>query len=719
MRRLRQIKKRDGRLVPFRREKIADAIFRAARAVGGEDRFLAEELAGLVVAHVERTIEREVPTIEDVQDAVEKVLIETGHARTAKAYILYRERRAAARAARDAARGHARPLVSGEAEPEASLFSKARLVEALVAADGLDRTEAEDVARSVETRLVDAGVARAAPELIVALVHSEMFDRGRTSRLGSRASAAVAFDRVRAALQRGPECARATDPGALAHALGEEVLEAWMLEEVLPGPAAEAHRLGDLHAYDLGAPLAVAASALPFGALLQATLEGDLVDRPSGARRALRSLEEIVQRYRPFLARALVLEDLNVHLAPHLSNLTDDELVQEVRQLLLSPALASFPGRGGRLELEIGLSAEVPGRLRGLEPPDPAPPGRPFGAYADEALRVARAILREAALLRRRGRLGGVSLTLVLPRRGRRDAAMRGLLREALASAAEAGEPWLALEEGDQPSRGGRWLRRREAEVVDPLRFANGDVTVATATAVNLVAAALRTAAAGAPAFREEVERLARLAVDVAAARRDLLVRAGEEPGLALWAVRRGPVPLVDVDGALHLVEPVGLDRAVRLLVPAGTADDRARLADEVEAVMVRALARAGPERGLEVALSPVPGGEAAARLARLDLLRFPAAGPWWPDGLEPSYADPLLDVGEARRELVGPARTRGAVRLQRVRHRIDAESRPPVDELLADLLAAADDARVVEYALDPWPHRWVRREGAGSQPTS
>ena len=96
---LRQIRKRDGRLVPFERGKIAEAIFRAAQAVGGEDRFLADQLAGVVEARVAARV-KGVPTIEDVQDAVEKVLIEAGHARTAKTFILYRERRSEVRAGR-------------------------------------------------------------------------------------------------------------------------------------------------------------------------------------------------------------------------------------------------------------------------------------------------------------------------------------------------------------------------------------------------------------------------------------------------------------------------------------------------------------------------------------------------------------------------------------------------------------------------------------------
>ena len=87
----RSIQKRDGRIVEFDMKKIADAIFKAARAIGGEDRQLAEELALVVTHYLAKTKGPGIPTVEEVQDAVEKVLIETGHARTAKAYILYRD----------------------------------------------------------------------------------------------------------------------------------------------------------------------------------------------------------------------------------------------------------------------------------------------------------------------------------------------------------------------------------------------------------------------------------------------------------------------------------------------------------------------------------------------------------------------------------------------------------------------------------------------------
>jgi ribonucleoside-triphosphate reductase len=96
----KKILKRDGREVPFDETKITDAIFKAARAVGGEDRQTAMELTIEVLKLLKKKYNGQVFGVEGVQDIVEKVLIEAGYARTAKAYILYRDKRTRMREAK-------------------------------------------------------------------------------------------------------------------------------------------------------------------------------------------------------------------------------------------------------------------------------------------------------------------------------------------------------------------------------------------------------------------------------------------------------------------------------------------------------------------------------------------------------------------------------------------------------------------------------------------
>ena len=86
------VRKRDGKLEPFDPERITNAIWKAAKAVGGSDRQQAKKLTDDVLAELKNRFGDDgCPTVEEIQDLVEKMLIENGHAQTAKAYILYRK----------------------------------------------------------------------------------------------------------------------------------------------------------------------------------------------------------------------------------------------------------------------------------------------------------------------------------------------------------------------------------------------------------------------------------------------------------------------------------------------------------------------------------------------------------------------------------------------------------------------------------------------------
>jgi ribonucleoside-diphosphate reductase alpha chain len=88
-----KITKRDGRIVSFDENKIADAILKALTAVKREDGDLARKLSAEVVRLLNERFEDKIPGVENVQDLVEEVLIKKGYADVAKAYILYRQKR--------------------------------------------------------------------------------------------------------------------------------------------------------------------------------------------------------------------------------------------------------------------------------------------------------------------------------------------------------------------------------------------------------------------------------------------------------------------------------------------------------------------------------------------------------------------------------------------------------------------------------------------------
>lgn len=94
MGKIKEVIKRNGTIVPFNPERIMNAIYRAAVSVGGRDKETATELANKVVVELESRMQPGfIPNIEEIQDVIEKVLIENGHAQVSKEYILYREER--------------------------------------------------------------------------------------------------------------------------------------------------------------------------------------------------------------------------------------------------------------------------------------------------------------------------------------------------------------------------------------------------------------------------------------------------------------------------------------------------------------------------------------------------------------------------------------------------------------------------------------------------
>ncbi len=100
MSKFRFVIKRSGAIVPFNPDRISNVIFRAAVSVGGRDKDKAAELAQKVIASMEEKYEEDYkPHVEEIQDIVEKILIENGHAKVAKEFILYREEAARRRAA--------------------------------------------------------------------------------------------------------------------------------------------------------------------------------------------------------------------------------------------------------------------------------------------------------------------------------------------------------------------------------------------------------------------------------------------------------------------------------------------------------------------------------------------------------------------------------------------------------------------------------------------
>ncbi|MCM8769553.1 MAG: ATP cone domain-containing protein, partial [Candidatus Omnitrophica bacterium] len=259
-----QVRKRDGRLVPFDKKKIADAIFKAAQAVGGQDRYLAEDLAEAVTDYLTRYFPGKTPSVEDIQDCVERVLIKTGHAKTAKAYILYRQQRARVRQIKEGRipEGFMEEKEAWEkarlmrdirwsvrrSDEQFSLWDNQRIVEALVRETGLSPAIAEVIVLEVERDLVSAKVQSLTSSLIRELVNAKLISYGLEEIRQKHARLGVPVSDVRE-LMRQPNA----DPDEICWRLGAHIKKEYALSEVFSSEVTDSHLAGEIHLHHLGA----------------------------------------------------------------------------------------------------------------------------------------------------------------------------------------------------------------------------------------------------------------------------------------------------------------------------------------------------------------------------------------------------------------------------------------------------------------------------------
>jgi len=260
VRKIDHVKKRDGRIVPYDETKIAGAIFKAAQAVGGEDRYLATELARVVTMFLERYYAKDVPEIEDIHDMVEKVLIETGHARTAKAYILHRVNKARSRDKTTEA-APTTLLVTDPSNREAiQPWDRDRLRKALEREGACPAALAPEVARVVEERLLASGLRRVAPALIREFAANLLFERGLLAATAQHHDSDAVFEAVFRPVDGGVRT-----PSVVAREIGERALARFAREQVFLPDVVSAHQDARIHIWPLDEALRVESLPVPAG----------------------------------------------------------------------------------------------------------------------------------------------------------------------------------------------------------------------------------------------------------------------------------------------------------------------------------------------------------------------------------------------------------------------------------------------------------------------
>jgi hypothetical protein len=296
MARIREVRKRDNRIVQFDSTKIADAIHAAFRSVGEGERTVAVELASAVTHFLEEKFAGEegpasrgsIPGIEEIQDLVETVLIEMGHARAAKAYILHRQKRAMMRETLqvrkvpahedgDPARYDDDAGTTGDGDaadsppaglPEVDLgtqgvarWQKSRIAAALIREADLDPSVAEEIASSVERKVIDSGIKRISTSLLRELVDNELFERGFSGKLLRQAPIGLPkynLEQLIFGTDTKEGYAFPKTPPEVRNIISNQILHQYSLQEVFTAAVADAHRDGRIFIHRLSDPIRLA-----------------------------------------------------------------------------------------------------------------------------------------------------------------------------------------------------------------------------------------------------------------------------------------------------------------------------------------------------------------------------------------------------------------------------------------------------------------------------
>ncbi|MBE7560153.1 hypothetical protein HS125_14925 [bacterium] len=647
-----RIQKRDGRIVDFDKRKVTAAIWKAAQAVGGKDQALSDMLADRVIIYLSGLYDDHLLTVEEVQDAVEKVLIENGHAKTAKAFILYREERRRRREMRTSLESEAPPDAADLPLPSLSVrtsgdeivrWDRRRITDALVRETGLPRTTADRIAIEVQKQVIHSKIQTVTAGLVRELVNAKLVELGfeEERRLHARLGVPL-YDAerilTRPATAGWGKTPTGNAPAAGNAALADAITRQFALARVFPEPVNDAHLQGELHIHDLGqvtrpySLLLTPEYVKKYGLALPAAFATAGPARRAGTLCA--HLARASAALDACFAHTVAWEGWNVFLAPMIEGMKESDLADLCEGMLYEFSQQGSMQSAGPLRVDLHLYPGVPAHLADVPALGPGgePTGKCYGEYARPARRLLSALLAAYEKGDALGRpFGSPRPLLHVSAADLEEPAARDLLKQAGRVAESKGNPTFVFDRDGDVYAGdvGRLNyapgRTEARDIRHPWKLRCAALGLVS---LNLARAAYR--AEGSDELLENrISDLLTLAARAHEAKRQflsLLLAKGDAGPLALLSQRIDGEALLRLPSAVGLVGLVGLDALCRVHWGVSLEEDlagpgRARALLEFMRTRCRALSETYE---MSLLLHHPAGGNALARLARMDLERFP-----------------------------------------------------------------------------------------------
>ncbi|MFP6615807.1 MAG: anaerobic ribonucleoside-triphosphate reductase [Candidatus Hydrogenedentota bacterium] len=399
---LETIVKRDDRVEPFDASKIAEAIFHAARSIGGEDSTLAQSLASSVTLFLAKQTQGKALHVGHVDSAVERVLVEMGHERTALAYVQHRNKHLQLKQLHD---GDARTVREALAEWRWSRrVSEMDISAEDCVAEQLDRCEIAEELRgelglTIMTALDGLGLTKPSSELIRELTLSVLLDRQLIDQNDSPAQLHLGLADVERAFV-GPfyDMEVLSTPDSSDRVLAASAKESYALNRLFTADIANAHTRGDLHIHDLGSIDRLHSIALHPDCIKRFGPLSNLARENFPPARRIEALiddiatsTEILRRY---CTDSIQWEAVNYSLAPYLVEF-DEEALHEVSELLILSLMGQPEGAASCIT-KIDIAWDVPHYLQGIEAigPNGSMTGKHYESYQNTAHDFAHSLLQ-------------------------------------------------------------------------------------------------------------------------------------------------------------------------------------------------------------------------------------------------------------------------------------------------------------------------------------
>lgn len=532
-------------------------------------------------------------------------------------------------------------LVSAPTRGQYTQWDRSRIANALVKEAQLKQEEADDIAFTVERKILASGIKNINVNLVREIVDNELFERGYQAKLKKQEVIGMStynINQLIFANTKENSNIKQNNPEAVNLGIAETILKQFALKEVFSSDVAEAHMKGMVHLHDLGYPVRAYCSAHSIEYIKKYGLILDNLSTSSSPARYASTLTGHINTFlasmQAYYAGALGLAYVNIFYAPYLVGKTDAELKQEAQYLIFSCSQNAFSRGGQTLFIDFNVHMGIPEYLKDVPAIGPKGKytGKTYGDYEEEAQRFLKAMMD----VWREGDANGQpfpfpKMQLHVDEQSFTDPKQRELLEYATKMSSENGAPYFVY---DRDKVNLSMCCRLKTEITDKyviehpesMRFCGfQNVTV------NIPQAAFRagrTKKGDVDEVIKEIEKAMDIAMKAHIEKKGF-IKELMEPGRPMAQVGKIAAdgrPYIDLDQASYIIGTIGLNEAVQYISgkELHEGDEPLRLGLKLISSMYLKAKKLEEETGLKVVLEETPAESTSMRFAKVDLQEFP-----------------------------------------------------------------------------------------------